>query len=434
MMTPRDHQVDISTRALNVISQHGCVYLAMEERTGKTLTAILVSEQLWFAKTILVVTLKRAIEGWTNTFERYPTSNEYDIVNYEKLKHVTKSYDLVIIDEAHSKLGSIPKFTNSHQQLHRIIGKHAMVMYLSATPHAQGYHMLFNQFNLCSYHKWSTYKSYIAWLTDYGTGMSIGLRRSKGVYNFKEYNEYLRSVDTAKIKADTDHLIITKSRIDIGFQSEPKDLIHYVPMSPPQKVLYNKMASQGATVIIDDIVFEGETHASKNIMLNMLEGGTISQKRMTKASIIELEAHTEGTPPTPRYETQAKILDNDCQSKIGYIQSVFGDTKDMAIMFHFVQEEELLKRYFRHARILSGNKYAMGITIREPILIIYSQGFSTAQYIQRRARQTDYTKEGDITVHYILTKGAPSDKIYQTVAINKVNYTNSLFEFGRLRT
>ena len=51
------------------------VYLSMQERTGKTLTSILVAEQTKCAN-ILVITKKKAIEGWEQTLKAYPVKKE----------------------------------------------------------------------------------------------------------------------------------------------------------------------------------------------------------------------------------------------------------------------------------------------------------------------------------------------------------------------
>ena len=57
-MTPYPHQVELADQAFNILKQFGLVYLACEERTGKTLAAILTAEKCPTIKTVLVVTKK----------------------------------------------------------------------------------------------------------------------------------------------------------------------------------------------------------------------------------------------------------------------------------------------------------------------------------------------------------------------------------------
>ena len=84
-MKPFQHQIDIANKAYQVLKEHMIVYLAMEERTGKTLTSILVCEQTK-AERILIITKKRALDGWDDTFRRFDVKKSYSAINYESLQ------------------------------------------------------------------------------------------------------------------------------------------------------------------------------------------------------------------------------------------------------------------------------------------------------------------------------------------------------------
>ena len=58
--------------------------------------------------------------------------------------------------------------------------------------------------------------------------------------------------------------------------------------------------------------------------------------------------------------------------------------------------------------------------------------FSTAQYTQRRARQANMNRKTAIKVHFILVKGAISEQVYNTVAINKKNFVDKYYVRGIL--
>ena len=60
MIQLRDYQKHIVEKATEVINSKGFVYLAMEVRTGKTLTALSISERV-NAKRVLFITKKKAI-------------------------------------------------------------------------------------------------------------------------------------------------------------------------------------------------------------------------------------------------------------------------------------------------------------------------------------------------------------------------------------
>ena len=57
----RDYQLKIIDKATEIIIRHGFVYLAMEVRTGKTLTSLGIASKVK-AKHVLFVTKKKAID------------------------------------------------------------------------------------------------------------------------------------------------------------------------------------------------------------------------------------------------------------------------------------------------------------------------------------------------------------------------------------
>jgi superfamily II DNA or RNA helicase len=144
------HQEQISNQALEILRNQGLVYLSMEERTGKTLTAILTCEKTK-AQNILIITKKKALKGWEDTLEAFSHSKSYDAINYESLhKMPFKEYDLVILDEAHANLSAYPKLGKIALQVRSVTYK-LPIIYLSATPSAQTYAQLFHQFSMTQY-------------------------------------------------------------------------------------------------------------------------------------------------------------------------------------------------------------------------------------------------------------------------------------------
>ncbi len=97
-MKPYVHQEELSNQALDILRENMIVYLAMEERTGKTLTAILVAEKS-AAKNILVITKKKALKGWEETLAAFDHSKNYTVTNYHQAHKLTNKYDLVLLDE-----------------------------------------------------------------------------------------------------------------------------------------------------------------------------------------------------------------------------------------------------------------------------------------------------------------------------------------------
>ena len=115
----RDYQLDIIDRGTEILIRHGFVYLAMEVRTGKTLTSLGIASKLK-SQHVLFVTKKKAISSIQIDYEIYSPSYSIDIINYESLHKIKSFYDLVILDEAHS-LGAFPKPSGRTKQVLKII-------------------------------------------------------------------------------------------------------------------------------------------------------------------------------------------------------------------------------------------------------------------------------------------------------------------------
>ena len=97
----RDYQEDIIKKGSNVIAEHGFVYLAMEVRTGKTLTSLGIAKEMG-AKRVLFITKKKAIPSIESDYQMLKPSFTLEVINYESLHKIEGSFDLVVLDEAHS--------------------------------------------------------------------------------------------------------------------------------------------------------------------------------------------------------------------------------------------------------------------------------------------------------------------------------------------
>ena len=99
----RPYQLDIINRGYEIIMDHQFLYLAMEVRTGKTLTSLGIAEKIGI-NNALFITKKKAISTIQEDYDRLKPNFEMTIINYESLHTVMhdKRWDLIICDEAHS--------------------------------------------------------------------------------------------------------------------------------------------------------------------------------------------------------------------------------------------------------------------------------------------------------------------------------------------
>lgn len=393
-MTPYPHQIKIAHEALTILRNEGLVYLAMEERTGKTLTAILMCENSK-ATNILVITKKKAIIGWEDTLSKFTHTKTYTIINYESLHKLPKaSYDLCIIDEAHANLGAYPKLGKTWKATYKVVyGK--PIIFMSATPSAQTYSQLYHQMKLSKWSPWAKYSNFYKWFEVNGVQQSqyIAGREIK-LYNKTKDNVF----------EDVKHLFITYTRNELGFEHEPNDILHFVDLSEYTKDLYRRL-EKNKVITINDSLILADTPMGLMTKLHQVEGGTI------------------------KYEEEDYILDNT--EKIDYIKSMFGDSKDVVLFYHYINELKKLKQYFKQATILQATSFAEGVDLSMfKTLVVYSMDFSTARYTQRRARQCNMKRTEPIDVHFILVNKGISHQVYETVAINKKNFVNSYYEVG----
>ena len=106
-MIPFDHQVTIADKGYDILKTNGLVYLACEERTGKTLAAILIAEKAP-VKTVLVITKKKALDGWHETLAAFDHTKKYTVVNYHQA-HKQPRHGMILMDESHNYISAFPK-------------------------------------------------------------------------------------------------------------------------------------------------------------------------------------------------------------------------------------------------------------------------------------------------------------------------------------
>ena len=94
----RDYQLDLSKKAVDILRDKKIVYLAMEVRLGKTLTALNTCE-LYGAKSVLFVTKKKAMSSIESDFASMPFSFDLVVINTESIHKVQGQFDVVISDD-----------------------------------------------------------------------------------------------------------------------------------------------------------------------------------------------------------------------------------------------------------------------------------------------------------------------------------------------
>jgi len=396
MWSYNPHQIEGAKLALSILRDYGIVYIAWKERTRKTGTALLLSENSK-AKKILVVTKKKAIPGWNTHLKNLPITKSYTIINYESVHKIKDTFDLIILDEAHHAISSIGRTSKTWMNVKKYtLGK--PIVYLSATPYSEHLGLIFNQLALSSYSPFKEYINFYKWYNVFGIPKMVrtpyGLVDSRTKYKDKEILDKIQ------------HLFIWKTRQEVGIEHEPTEKL--IIIKPNGE--YNKLFKG----IIEDNIFEDnlvllDSDSKKRIVHYQLEGGTV---KLDNGS--------------------SYIMDS--LPKIEYIKSNYHG-KSIAIMAHFIHERTLLSNLLPEALILSSDGDAEGVDLQHiDKLIIYSMSFKTSKHLQRMARQANHDRRDPIEVDIlVMDKPAIGKSIYNTVAIKKKNFDkNSYEEFNKV--
>src|SRR6185312_2673354 len=142
MITLRPYQKDIARRGLAILRAYLIVYLALEVRTGKTLTALAIARD-YGAKSVLFLTRKKAIgsiddEDGQGDYQKLAPPFKMETINYEQVHKLRGGdYDLIFCDEAHG-LGGYPQPPKRVEFLKQVtVGK--PIIYLSGTPSPESF-------------------------------------------------------------------------------------------------------------------------------------------------------------------------------------------------------------------------------------------------------------------------------------------------------
>lgn len=390
-MVPRQHQIEGAEWALNTIRKYGLAYLTWKERTGKTLTALMTVENSQ-AQTCLVVTKKKAIEGWQDTLSKWSHETSFEVINYESIHKCKGAYDFIVLDESHHAISSVGRPSETWKKV-RLKTKNKAVLYLSATPYAEHLGLIYHQLKLSDWTPFKGYKNFYDWFRMYG--ISKMTRTSYGLV--ETYSKY----KDALILKSIDHLFNFKTRAEVGIVHEPEARLVIVPMGAINKELIKQLTTD-SVVELDDTQIICDTPMKERSVHYQIEGGTIK----TESGYVRCG------------------LD-----KIEYISDNYKDGS-LAIMAHFIAEREILERVFPTVDILSSDGHAEGVDLSHiDKLIVYSMSFKTSKYTQRLARQANHNRSIPIVVDVLVSdKPGIGLDVYKTVALKEQNFNKNSYD------
>ena len=400
----RDYQNDIIRKGTEIVTKYGFVYLAMEVRTGKTLTSLGIAEKL-NVQNVLFITKKKAISSIQKDYEMLNPSYQLIVTNYENLHNSDGIlWDLIICDEAHS-MGAFAKPSKRAVQVKDLIDKtFAKVILLSGTPTPESYSQMYHQVYGIPKNPFREFSNFYKFCNNF---VKIKTKMINGLI-IKDYSEGLDTIVEAMAP-----FTINYTQQEAGFLTETTEEIFEVELKESTYDLIKRLKRDLVIQGKEEVIL-GDTPVKLMSKIHQLYSGTIKFES-GKSMVIDT--------------TKAEFIKSQwmgCQIGIFYkfkeelvaLQQVFGDelTTDL---------DEFNSTFKSIAlQIVSGRE---GISLKKAeYLVYYNIDFSATSYWQSKDRMT--TKERlENQVFWIFAKGGIEYDIYKAVT-KKKNYTISHFK------
>lgn len=390
----RDYQNKIIEHAWNVINLHRFVYLAMEVRTGKTLTSLGLAQRLGI-KRLLFLTKKKAISSIESDYELLSPDYEMTCINYESIHKVEGDFDMIILDEAHT-LGAFPKPSKRAKQVASMI-KNSFVCLLSGTPTPESYSQMYHQVYGIPNNPFRKYRNFYRFCDDHVNKV----QRQINGFMVTDYSGGKQSINNLMKP-----YMISYTQKQAGFESQIEEEILTVRVNTGDLC---KKLKKDLVVEMDDEVILADTGVKLMSKLHQMYSGTV------------------------KFESgNSTVLDT---SKADFIKWKF-DGQKVGIFYKFKAELDALKQVFGDQlctdletfdttdknialQIVSGRE---GISLRNAEhIVFYNIDFSATSYWQARDRMTTKDRKYN-KVYWIFAEGGIEKKVYRAV-IQKKDYT-----------
>jgi len=406
----RDYQKLIITQGLQVLQKYKFLYLAMEVRTGKTLTSMGLCHRILnhSQKTpkVLFLTKKKAISSIEADYDLLKPSFDLHVINYESMhKLPVILWDAVIIDEAHG-LGAFPKPSKRAKDVKELlrISRNAYVILMSGTPTPESYSQMYHQVYGIPMNPFAEHKNFYSFCKRY---VDVFQKKLSSLM----VNDYSRGREEIlrKMKPYT----INYSQKDAGFITKTNEEILTVPI--------DKYTADVIRLLKKNLVVEGkeevvlaDTAVKLMMKLHQLYSGTV------------------------KFESGNSTVLN--YNKANFIRKQFG-SKKIAIFYKFKEELNAIKKIFGDSvctdlytfdhtnknialQIVSGRE---GISLRNAeALVYYNIDFSATSYWQSRDRMTTKDRKYN-KIYWVFSEGGIEYKIYKAV-LKKKDYTLNHFK------
>ena len=403
----RDYQLDIIKRGSESLQTYRFLYLAMEVRTGKTLTSLGIADKIG-CKNVLFVTKLKAIETIERDYQMLAPKFSIHVINYESLHKVDENikWDAIILDEAHS-MGAFPKPSNRAVAASYLIEKHKpYCILLSGTPTPESYSQMYHQVFGIPNNPFHPYKNFYRFASEY---VNVKQKKVNGMY----INDYSRGKDS--ILEVMKPYMISYSQKEAGFVVQTEEEVLEVEMKPSTYAMVKRLKR--------DLVIEGkeevilaDTPVKLMMKVHQLCSGTIKFESGNSMIVDDTKAKFI----RDRFKGKKIGIFYKFKEELSCIQKVFGEdiTTDLSMFEHTSKSIAL--------QIVSGRE---GISLKQAdCLVYYNIDFSATSYWQSRDRMTTKDRLHN-KIYWVFAKDGIEYDIYDAVS-KKKDYTINHFKKG----
>lgn len=402
-MELRDYQKAIIAKGKEILRKFGILFLAMEVRTGKTLTALFICKGL---SRVLFVTKKKAISSIEADFEKSGLDYHLKVVNYESLHKIPKEgWDIVIIDESHA-MGKFPKPSKRAKDVKAIVeASMCPTMHLSGTPTPESWSQIYHQLWVNKNSPFADCKNFYAWARK----GYVDVKQKRVNYGriINDYSHGKKDLILPKIKDFSIHY----SQEEAGFDAKIEEEVLYVKMKPQTYATCERLKRD---LFIDERVV-ADTPTKLQSKLHQMYSGTIKFTDGTR-KVFDL---TKAEFIRDRFMGQKIAIFYKFTAEFLALKEVFGDLLTQDIATFDAEADKHIALQIQSGR--EGTKLASAES-----LVFYNIDFSATSYWQGRDRMTTKDRK-DNKVYWIFAEGGLEDFIYKRVA-NKKQYTKYYFE------
>ena len=401
----RDYQINIIDKACEVLKVNRFVYLAMEVRTGKTLTSLGIADKLKL-KNVLFVTKKKAISSIESDAEKLNADFFLHTINYESLHKIPSDvkWDLVVLDEAHS-MGAFPKPSKRARDVRMIILKNnPNVILLSGTPTPESYSQMYHQVYALPNNPFREYVSFYKFSHKFVTITEKMINSLR----IRDYSKGLPSIMEAMKP-----YVISFSQKEAGFKVRTKENVLRVEMKDSTYSLAKRLQKNLVVEGKDEVIL-ADTPVKLMMKLHQIYSGTV---KFEGGNSIVLD-YSKAEFIRERFSKMKVGIFYKFKEELNALKHVYGDdlTTELSV-FEDTNKSIALQ-------IVSGRE---GISLRQAkCLVYYNIDFSATSYWQSKDRMT--TKERlENDVYWVFANKGIEDKIYKAVT-KKKDYTLSHFK------